>query len=172
MNDGKLHLGVLVNLYSKVNTSLCKWQYEKWCGDNLKVEEPTLEEKVRRFITVTPQSSEDVFLFQSETKDGLLSDIKVWLDKMTTEFSGRDVVGYSLEINDYSYGGIELGVTSLDQPKEDEVIEYQEDMETYKEMVRIKPIILELYQQKLKQKAEEHNNQILAKIEELKKRLK
>ena len=172
MGNEKLHLEVLKSLYNKVGTSLWKWQYEKWCGDNLKLEEPILEEKVKRYITVTPQSSEDEFLFQSETKEGLLSDVKVWLDKMTTEFSDKDVVGYSLEINNYDYGDIELGITYLDQPNEEEVFEYQEDVETYKEMVRIKPIILELYQQKMKEKTEQDNNKILAQIEKLKRELK
>lgn len=170
MNNDKLHPEVLVSLYSKVNTLLCKWQYEKWCRDDLKVEEPTLEDKVRRCITMVPQSSEDVFIFEAKTKEGLLKDINIWLDKMTVKFfSDKEVVNYSLS-NDC--GDVELDVIYMDKPNEDEYIEYQEDKKVYQEMVRIKPIVLELYRQTMKEKTEQDNKQILAQIEELKKGLK
>lgn len=172
MNNEKLHNGVLKSLYNKIGTSMYKWQYEEWCNNDLELKEPILEDKVTRYTTVTPQCSEESFTFESKTKEGLLDDIKDWLDKMTIAFSDKEVVGYDVEIAWGDYGDIELGITYLDEPDEDESIEYQEDMKMYQEMVRIKPIVLELYQQTMKEKTEQHNKQILAQIEELKKGLK
>ncbi|MFT1654832.1 hypothetical protein ACOKQT_17940 [Vibrio cholerae] len=172
MNNEKLHNGVLKSLYNKISTLMYKWQYEEWCNNDLELKEPILEDKVTKYTTVTTQFSEESFLFESKTKEGLLNDIKVWLDKMAKDFSDKEVVGYDLGISNDDFRDIELGITYLDQPNEDEFIEYQEDMKMYQEMVRIKPIVLKLYQEAMKQKTEEHNKQILAQIEELKKELK
>lgn len=140
-----------------------KFKYDRWVEEGMPLVAPELQKNVSR----------DTFIrggyldLSGHTVRDIVDNVKSWLLSSVAQHNVTEFTYINVDPEDW-----EITLTYLDEPNAYEKEVYEQDLALYKELSKIKPLVIELYKAHKAVADKEYNENILRQIEDLQKKLK